>query len=118
MKIKQHAVEILTVFGIILLLGLFYYIERGSAEFIKVKIRKTYSKVVSNGDNSVKNQYMVATAVETFKNVDSLLNGKFNSSDLQSDLIINKTYLLKVVGIRIPFFSSYRNVISVEKTYE
>ncbi len=49
---------------------------------------------------------------ETFENVDSLIKGKFNSSDVYGQLERGKTYDCKVHGWRNGFWSMYRNIIS------
>lgn len=51
-----------------------------------------------------------------FQNTDNLLRGKWNSSDIYGKLKIGNTYRVKVVGYRIPFLSSYKNIISYEET--
>ena len=52
--------------------------------------------------------------VRVFKNTDSLIEFKFNSSDFQAKLEPNKKYKLKVYGWRIPFLSQYENIIKVQ----
>ena len=49
------------------------------------------------------------------KNTDSLLRGKFNSSDIYAELEIGKTYEFTVVGYRIPILSSYENIIEYKE---
>lgn len=55
---------------------------------------------------------------ETFENTDALFHGKTNSTDLQRQLEIGKTYRCKVNGKRIGLFSSYRNLLSCEPAAE
>ena len=71
--------------------------------------------VETNGEN-IDSYYLVYTDKETFKNKDSFIHSKFNSSDFQRELMIDSTYTLKVSGKRIPFLSMYRNIIKFEKT--
>lgn len=49
-----------------------------------------------------------------FKNEDTLLYGKFNSSDLQAKLQVGGTFRLKLSGYRSGFLSSYENIIASE----
>lgn len=56
--------------------------------------------------------------VRVFKNTDSLIEFKFNSSDFQAKLEPNKKYKLKVYGWRIPFLSQYENIIKVQPLWE
>lgn len=46
-----------------------------------------------------------------FKNTDSLLRGKNNSSNVYIDLQEGHTYKLTTIGARIPIFSMYENII-------
>lgn len=50
-----------------------------------------------------------------FENTDTLLRGKMNSSNIQGQLKIGKTYKVTVVGIRNPFCSLYQNIIDVDE---
>ena len=58
-------------------------------------------------------KYLIFTDEEVFENTDKIIFGKWNSSDVQGKLKKGKTYNVKVAGWRIPFFSSYRNIIKV-----
>lgn len=49
------------------------------------------------------------------ENTDSIAFLKFNSSDIQGDIEVGETYKIKTSGIRIPFFSTYKNIIDIEK---
>ena len=50
---------------------------------------------------------------EVFENTDTLLFGKFNSSDVYGEMKIGDVCSAHVVGLRIPFFSMYRNITEV-----
>ena len=49
------------------------------------------------------------------QNEDILLRGKFNSSTIQGKLKEGEKYNITTVGWRIPFFSSYPNIVEYEK---
>lgn len=68
----------------------------------------------SNGDGGTTSKYLIFTDKETFENTDTMLHGKFNSSDVYGRLKEGKSYTCKVYGWRIGFFSSYRNIVSCE----
>lgn len=53
-----------------------------------------------------------------FRNEDSLIKGKFNSSDFYGQIEIGKTYNFTIVGSRVPFLSMYPNIISFTKIHE
>ena len=69
-----------------------------------------------SGENtSVSSKYLVFSDKETFENTDVLFLGKFDSSDIQGKLKVDSTYRVKVYGWRIPLFSTYRNIVEVNK---
>jgi len=60
-------------------------------------------------------KYLVFTDHGTFKLVDSILYGNFRSSDLYGSLRQDHCYTFKVHGYRLPFWSTYPNIVrSVE----
>lgn len=75
----------------------------------------------SNKDkNDIKSKYIVFTEDEsgksrTFENTDVFIRFKWNSSDVQGSLKINHKYRLTVIGYRIPFMSSYENILKAEE---
>lgn len=60
-------------------------------------------------------RYLIWTDDETFENIDVMMKGKFNSSDLYGQLERGKTYTCRVHGWRNGFFSMYRNLISCKE---
>jgi hypothetical protein len=72
----------------------------------------TEKQVKRNGDND---RYLVFTKVDgdtrIFENTDSLLEGKFRSSDFQAEIEVGQTYELDTYGWRVPFFSWYENIV-------
>lgn len=81
------------------------------------RIKKT-ERVCSSSNNCY---YLVFTDKGVLKNSDSILNLKFNSSDMHSELNPGNVYNLKTVGIRSGVGSFYPNIIkigSVEVNYE
>lgn len=68
-------------------------------------------RVMSNGDSS----YLIFTNKEVFLNGDCYRLLKFNSSDVYGKIAVGKKYKVKVYGFRLPIFSWYRNIISVEE---
>jgi len=63
-------------------------------------------------------KYLVFTklndgSVRVFENTDSLLEFKWNSSDVQGQLEVGKNYNISAYGWRIPFFSCYENITEV-----
>ena len=67
-----------------------------------------------------KDKYLIFTELadgskRVFENTDSLLEWKFNSSDIYAELEEGKTYNIKTYGWRIPILSDYENIIGVEE---
>ena len=75
------------------------------------RIKKT-ERVCRSSNNCY---YLVFTDKGVLKNSDSILNLKFNSSDMHSELDPGNVYNLKTVGIRAGVLSSYPNIIKVGK---
>ncbi len=70
-------------------------------------------------DKYVKGQsgtYMVVDEEgNTYQITDLLFKGKFNSSDLYSQLEIGKKYDIETTGYRIPFLSWYKNINKISE---
>tara|TARA_Y100000310_G_C20701093_1_gene829949 strand:+ start:21 stop:356 length:336 start_codon:yes stop_codon:yes gene_type:complete len=79
-----------------------------SAEEETITVNKT-ERINKDGES----YYLVFAEEGTYKNVDSWLFWKFNSSDVQGQLETGNTYKVKVAGWRIPLFSSYENIIKI-----
>lgn len=79
------------------------YSSYGTVETVQVTVESK---------ERVNDQYLIFTAEETFKSTDSWAFLKFNSSDVYGAVKQGATCQLKVNGFRIPFFSSYRNIIT------
>ncbi len=105
----------LTVAGIAALVGSC----AASPHFDRDTYRATVTeKVVKRYDKSDK--YLIFTKLEDgsiriFENTDSLLEGKFSSSDLYAKLEAGKTYDIKTYGWRVPLFSWYENILGAEQ---
>lgn len=66
---------------------------------------------------SVKNgyKYLVFTDNEVFEVNDTIVFGRWNSSDLYNSLEKDATYKFTCAGWRVPFLSWYRNILKAEK---
>lgn len=82
-----------------------------TAEVVEIKISDKERIVKNKGEVS---KYLVFTEDEVFENTDSWAYLKFNSSDIQGKLSKDSTYKVKVCGFRVPFLSTYRNIIEIK----
>lgn len=71
-------------------------------------------RIVQSSGESTSSKYLIFTDKETFENTDTLWAMKFSSADLYGQIREGETCTFKVTGFRIPFFSSYRNVLSAD----
>ena len=88
--------------------------------FLSYYSTKTYTVTVT--EKEVKNYnesstYLIFTKLENdetkvFCIEDSIIKWRFNSSDFYGEIEVGKTYDIEVIGWRIPFLSSYENIIS------
>lgn len=102
---------ILTIIGLGLFIVLptwFYIHFETNHHFITLTVNKSERVVDQDGKGS---RYLIFTDKGVFENSDSLLNNKWNSSDLYNDIKVGKTYTCDLVGFRNGFFSTYENII-------
>ena len=78
-------------------------------------ITVTRKERIVSVDRNRRSKYLVWTDSETFECSDSILFLKFNSSDIYGKLKIGHKYKVLVAGWRIPIFSMYRNIITIEE---
>lgn len=83
-----------------------------STETLTVTITEK-ERVVTGSGAKLTSKYLVFTDKEVFQNTDTLVHFKFNSSDIQGKLNVGMTCPIYVYGWRIPFLSSYRNIVRV-----
>ena len=69
-------------------------------------------RVTSDGSS----KYLVYTNTTTFEVVDTWIHWRFDSSDFYGKIVVGKTYQAKVQGWRVPFFSMYQNIITLDES--
>jgi len=111
---RKIAILIIILFVFAIGLNVLYY---NTAETITVSV-KDKERITTGSGEDISSKFIVYTKNEVFENTDSFLFWKLNSADVQNSLDKEKMYQIKVVGWRIPFFSSYRNIISVKEISE
>lgn len=118
MKRENGAIEIAVsiIIGAIIIGiigGTIYFatIEYQNEEVIEITVKDKYVK--RDGKSDI---YLVASeAGDTYKITDLLWKGKFNSTDLYNQLTIGKTYKITATGIRLQYFSMYKNINKIEE---
>lgn len=84
-----------------------------SSEEIEITVSEK-DNITSGSGSNMESKFLIYTEAEVFENTDSWTFIKFNSTDLQNEIKEDGTYTVKVAGWRIPFFSSYRNIIEIK----
>jgi len=98
------------VFLVVLGTEIYYHTTQ---EVIKIKVTDKEVVVTGNAE-STSSKYLIMTEDEVFENEDEFIRLKFNSSDVQNKLKVDSTYTVRVIGWRIPFLSTYRNIIEIK----
>jgi len=87
------------------------WIHYATIEMVHGVVVQDKDRVTSGSGKDMKSEYLIFTDRETFKDTDSWLALKFDSSDMYGAIQKGQTCDFKVTGFRIPFFSSYRNIL-------
>lgn len=112
MKKILNVFLIMVIFVIVACLLIFPHLKR--KDYV---VTVTSLQIKRSGGDS-KEIYLVFTKLDSvnvrvFKNTDSWLELKWNSSDIQAKLEPNKKYKFRVYGWRIPFLTRYENIVEV-----
>lgn len=97
-----------------LFIGLLLFLIGTSISYTSVEystINVTGKERVNSEDDSY---YLIFTSDGVYKNEDSLIHMKFDSSDLYGKLKVGDTYKCKTNWFRVNFLSMYKNIISCE----
>lgn len=94
----------------VLFLGGCYGCNKATESTVTVKV----NRLDDQASGSHGHTYLVFTDKGVFKDKDNLFFLKFNSSDLFAKLQEGHRYTCKTNGLRIPLFSSYRNLLSCD----
>ncbi len=97
----------IVILGVLIFSGIGNYLNEQEITIVVKHKERVISEETS--------KYLVWSEDETFENRDSLIKGKFNSSDLYGKLEKDHTYKCKVYGWRVQFFSWYRNIIECKE---
>ena len=108
---------ILSIVGIIIIFGIMSYRPINKVSNKREVTAIVTDKVVKNSSNQ--SRYLVFTEdkegnINTYEITDSLLAGRFNSSDLYASIKIGSEYKFEIGGSRNQFLSWYPNIYFYE----
>ena len=99
-------------------LGLYQFLSQSNIEVVKdckvLELQQQQLIEGTDGNMSTSIRYLVITDKETFICENSLLNGKFNNSDIFWRLKKDSIYTFKVAGVGKSFVTEYRNILEVD----
>ncbi|MGW0065363.1 hypothetical protein ACWDTT_36320 [Streptosporangium sandarakinum] len=101
-------------FAVVVLIALGIGLAKASTSHTEVLQIRDKQRVCDGGSNG-SCRYLIWTDQGVHENTDSMLAGKWDSSDVQGALQIGRTYEVDVRGWRIPFLSSYPNITAVRR---
>ncbi len=109
---KVNAIFIIVILLVIISIGVDIICNAHESTYI---ITITDKERIAEGSNS---KYLVFGNddngnVLVFENTDTFWRFKWNSSNIQGELILGNRYQITVVGFRVPLFSMYENIIAV-----
>jgi len=117
MKLSFKYKAYLILFGIIVLVLLIIYTPRAYRGNLTVTI-KDKERINYEEDGKTFSKYLIYTDQEVFENIDDWFYLKFDSSDLYGQLDKGSTYKVWITGWRFQIFSTYRNIIFIERIPE
>lgn len=106
MRFITFLLLIVLIFGVLPFGCVSYY---NTAEWVEVTV--TDKERITTENSSY---YLIFTEQGTFTLTDSLMFKNFNASDDYGHLRRGEDYRVRVVGWRMPFLSSYQNIVDIK----
>lgn len=103
-------IQVIVAIAIVAILVIIPIAQRASQTIVTFIVE---DKAIKRYDKDDK--YLIYTDNGTYEITDSLTYWRWDSSDLYGEIKVGKTYRAKVYGWRIPFLSSYKNIVSVKE---
>ncbi len=88
----------------------------GSAVYLNYTNRQEriiHIKQATSVNTGKSHKYLIFANEGVFENTDVLFIGKFNSSDLQNQMLNAKVCKVETLGYRVPFLSKYPNIVKI-----
>lgn len=97
-----------------LILGASYGLKNIGYAEQTVQITRDSERVCRGTADNLQCAYEVYTDQGVFTNKDDIMHLKFNSSDLNAELVKGATCDVTAVGFRIPFLSMHKNILTAD----
>lgn len=113
---KNLKIKIVAFF--LLVIGFLYLFEYRPTSYTVTVTDK--ERVTQKSGEEYTSKYLIFCDGENgeslvFENTDTIFHLKFNSSNIYGQLKEEKRYEITVVGVRIPFLSTYQNIIRIKE---
>ena len=104
------------VFSVVLLGGVVLgpVLSYSSVETTQIVVKEK-ERICEGSTNGTKCRYLVFTEQGVYENTDSLLQWKFDSSDVYNQLQPGEQYMVEVNWFRVPFLSWYQNILEIKQ---
>lgn len=113
-RVFSNVVTGAVVLGFAAAVGTGVYYQTATPETVRATVTDKERLVESDGDGGTTSKYVVFTDKEVFQNTDTMIRGKWRSSDLQGQLHQGCTYDFNVYGFRNGPMSMYRNIVEAK----
>lgn len=82
---------------------------------MRITVTDTHTRLLGKGEGFGVHKTVYETDKGSFSNTTNWLAGKFSRGDIEKQIQVGKTYDVTVTGVDLPFFNSYRNIISARE---
>lgn len=117
-KIKEHLgliiFAVIATLIVVIIVGS-VVLQHTSRHFDTITVSEKTVKRSGYGENTVEKYLIFSTDGRVYENTDSLIEGKFNSSNVYGMLVPGNTYKIESYGYRLPYYSMYPNIVNVKE---
>lgn len=91
---------------------MFWHYEYGTERSVTFTVRSLDDQTTYNGKYGSGHQYLIFTTDgQVYKNTDSWMHGKTDSSNVQAMFTVGDTYTCPIYGFRVFWMSSYPDIL-------
>lgn len=117
--------KLITLAGVLVVttiaLGVYWYTGYGNSQTLTCTVEgkdRTAGRTDSSGNSSGSSTRVYTEDCGVLSVEDRFLIGHFNSADIYAQIDEGGTYEFDVIGKRIPFFSTFQNIVAVREAGE